>query len=165
MTVPLKLGWESKVSAIKPRIYLLGNEVWRVIDDNFHKIHKQSRLQYTTKPTSFSFSVFIIYKTDHQGKRKGRAVVNMQKLNKLVLPDSYFFPLQSEIIANVQGCTNLAVLNTALFFYQWRLYPDHCFIFIVITHRGQETFQVPIMGYINSVAYVQREIDNILRSV
>ena len=34
-----------------------------------------------------------------------------------------------------------------------------------MTHRGQEIFQVPIMGYINSVAYVQREIDNILRSV
>ncbi len=38
-------------------------------------------------------------------------------------------------------------------------------MFTVITHRSQETFQVPIMGYINSVAYVQREIDNILRSV
>lgn len=38
-------------------------------------------------------------------------------------------------------------------------------MFTVITHRGQETFQVPIMGYINSVAYVQREIDNILRGV
>ena len=35
----------------------------------------------------------------------------------------------------------------------------------VVTHRGQETFQVPIMGYINSVAYVQYEIDNILRNV
>lgn len=38
-------------------------------------------------------------------------------------------------------------------------------MFTVVTHRGQETFQVPIMGYINSVAYVQREINNILRSI
>ena len=38
-------------------------------------------------------------------------------------------------------------------------------MFTVITHRGQETFQVPIMRYINSVAYVQREIDNILHNV
>ena len=38
-------------------------------------------------------------------------------------------------------------------------------MFTVITHRGQETFQVPIMGYINLVAYVQREINNILCSV
>ena len=38
-------------------------------------------------------------------------------------------------------------------------------MFTVVTHCGQETFQVPIMGYINSVAYVQREIDKILREV
>ena len=38
-------------------------------------------------------------------------------------------------------------------------------MFTVITHRGQKTFQVPIMGYINLVAYVQREIDNILHNV
>ena len=83
----------------------------------------------------------------------------------MVFPDSYPLPLQSEIIANVQGCTNLAVFNTASFFYQWLLHPDHRFMFTVVTHRGQETFQVPIMGYINLVAYVQREIDNILRDV
>ncbi len=38
-------------------------------------------------------------------------------------------------------------------------------MFTVVTHRGQETFQVPIMRYINFVAYMQREIDSILRSV
>lgn len=38
-------------------------------------------------------------------------------------------------------------------------------MFTVVTHRGQETFQVPIMGYVNSIAYVQREIDNIFRHV
>lgn len=83
----------------------------------------------------------------------------------MVLPDSYPLPLQSEIIANVQGCTNLAVLAAASFFYQWLLHPDYRFMFTVVTHCGQKTFQVPIMGYINSVAYVQREIDNILREV
>ena len=38
-------------------------------------------------------------------------------------------------------------------------------MFTVVTDRGQETFQVPIMGYINLVAYVQREIDNILQEI
>ena len=83
----------------------------------------------------------------------------------MVLPDSYLLPLQSQIIANVQGCTNLAVLDATSFFYQWLLHPYHRFMFTVVTHHGQETFQVPIMGYINSVAYVQRENDNILRDV
>lgn len=92
-------------------------------------------------------------------------MVDIQKLNDMVLPDSYPLPLQSEIIANVQGCTNLAVLDAASFFNQWILHQDYRFMFTIVTHRGQKTFQVPIMGYINSVAYVQREIDNILREV
>lgn len=83
----------------------------------------------------------------------------------MVVPDTYPLPLQSDIIATVRGCTDLAVLDAASFFYQWRLHPDFRYMFTVVTHRSQETFQVPIMGYINSVAYVQREINNILRSV
>ncbi len=38
-------------------------------------------------------------------------------------------------------------------------------MFTVIIYHGQERFQVPIIGYINSVAYVQCEIDNIFRNV
>lgn len=38
-------------------------------------------------------------------------------------------------------------------------------MFTVIIHRGQKTFQVPIIGYIYSIAYIQREIDNILYKV
>ena len=122
-------------------------------------------MKFKSDPTPFSFSVFIIWKSDSEGKKKSRAVVDICKLNDLVLPNSYPLLLQSEIIANVQGCTNLAVLDAASFFYQWRLHADHRFMFTVVIHFGQKTFQVPIMGYINSVAYVQREIDNILREV
>ena len=128
-------------------------------------MHKQRCLKFTTNPTPFSFPVFVVWKSDSDGKKKGCAVVDIRKLNDLVLPDFYPLPLQSEIIANVQGCTNLAILDAASFFYQWRLHPDHRFMFTVVTHRGQKTFQVSIMGYINSVAYVQQEIDNILREV
>lgn len=38
-------------------------------------------------------------------------------------------------------------------------------MFTVVTHQGQETFQVLIMDYINLVAYVQYKINNILRNV
>lgn len=38
-------------------------------------------------------------------------------------------------------------------------------MFTIITYHGQETFQIPIIRYINSVVYVQCEIDNILCSV
>lgn len=89
MTVPLKLGWESKVSVIKPRVYLLGNETRHVVDNSFDVMHKQGRLTCITDLTPFSFPVFVIYKTDSQGKIKSRAVVHILKLNDLVLPNSY----------------------------------------------------------------------------
>ncbi len=40
MTVPLKPGWELKVSAIKPRIYPLGNKACRIVDDIIDEMHK-----------------------------------------------------------------------------------------------------------------------------
>lgn len=38
-------------------------------------------------------------------------------------------------------------------------------MFTFVTHRDQKTFQVPIISYINSVAYIQQKIDNIPKSV
>ena len=140
MKVPLKPGWETKVSAIKPRVYPLGNEARQLVHETFDEMHRLGRLKFTSGHTPFSFPVFVVWKLDAEGKKKGRAVVDIQKLNDMVLPDSYPLPLQSEIIANVQGCTNLAVLDAASFFYQWLLHPDHRFMFTVVTHRGQETF-------------------------
>lgn len=140
MKVHLKPGWESKVSAIKPRVYPLGNDSRRVVNETFDEMHRQGRLKFTTDLTPFNFPVFVVWKPDGDGKKKGRAVVDIRKLNEMVLSDSYPLPLQSEIIANVQGCTNLAVLDVASFFYQWLLHPDHQFMFTVVTHCGQETF-------------------------
>lgn len=161
MIVLLKPSWKLKVSFIKLHIYLLGNEVWQVIDNMFSKIHKQGCLEYTIDPTFFSFLVFIIYKTDSHNKRKSHAVIDIRKLNNLVLFNSYSLLLQSKIIAKIQRCINLAVCNAASFFYQWRLYFDYCFMFTVIIYCSQEIFQVPIIRYNNLVVYVQCKIDNI----
>ena len=118
MKVYLKPGWELKVSAIKSRVYSLGNDSCRVVDKTFDKMHCQGRLKFTINPIPFSFPVFVVWKPDSDGKKKGRAVVDIRKLKEMVLPDSYPLPLQSEIIANVQRCTNLAVFDIAFFFYQ-----------------------------------------------
>lgn len=44
-------------------------------------------------------------------------MVDIWKINDLVIPDAYSLPLQSEIIVNIQRYTNLAVLNEASIFY------------------------------------------------
>ena len=152
--VHLKPVWETKVSAIKPRVYPLGINSKQLVDETFDELQRFGCLKYTISHISFSFLVFVIWKTAANSEKKGRAVVDIRKLNDLVIPNAYPLPLQSEIIANVQGYTNLAIFNATSFFYQWLLHPDHHYMFTVVIYQGQETFQVPIMGYINSVAYV-----------
>jgi hypothetical protein len=44
--------------------------------------------------------------------------------------------------------------------HQWRIHPEDRNRLTVVSHRGQETFNVAIMGYMNSAAYVQRQLDN-----
>lgn len=80
-------------------------------------MHKQGHLKFIINPTLFSFPVFVIWKANAQDKKKSCAMVNIQKLNKLVLLDSYPLLLQSKIITNVQSCTNLAILDAISFFY------------------------------------------------
>ena len=118
MKVSLKPGWEVKVSAIKPRVYPLDNDAQWLVDDTFNKLHQQGHMKFTSDLTPFSFPVFVVWESDSEGKKKGRAAVDIRKLNDLVLPNFYPLPLQSKIVANVQDCTNLAVLDAASFFYQ-----------------------------------------------
>lgn len=98
------------------------------------------RLKYTTLYPSFNFPIFDVYKTNVKREKKKRAVVNICKLNDLVIPDAYPLPLQLDIIASVQRCTNIAVLDTITFFYEWLLHPYHWYIFMVVIYQGQETF-------------------------
>ena len=164
MKLPLRSDWESKVSG-KAKVYPLGIRDREVVDKTFDEMHRQERLQFTSQPTPFSYPVFVVWKTLPDGSRKGRAVVDIRGLNDLILPDAYPLPLQGDIIASMQGCTHISVLDASSFFYQWRLHPDYWHMVTVVTHRGQESFKVPVMGCSNSIAYVQRQIDKILRPV
>ena len=81
-------------------------------------------------------------------------MVNIRALNDLLVPDAHLLPLQSDIIATLQGCTHISVLDATSFFYQWHVHPDYEYLFTVVTHRGQETFKVPIIGCMNSIIYI-----------
>ena len=54
-------------------------------------------------------------------------------------------------------------MDCSAFFYQWRVKKEHRDRLTVSSHHGQETFNVAVMGFKNSPAYVQRMVDNILR--
>ena len=116
MTVPLRADWQSHLHTIKPRIYPLDNKAKALVDEIFDEFQRQSRLIYIQTHTPFSFPVFIVWKPG-PNKKKNQAVVDIRRLNVLVIPDTYPFPLQSDIIAIVEGCTHLAILDAASFFY------------------------------------------------
>lgn len=161
MTIPLKENWQSKVSS-KSKIYPLGRDDRAVVDSVFDKMQEQGRLVYRNGPTPFSFPEFVVWRTVN-GERKGRPVIDIRGLNDLTVPDAYPIPLQEEVISDLRDCTHISVLDANSFFYQWRVHTKDTYKLTVISHRGQETFLVPVMGYKNSVAYVQRQMDNILR--
>lgn len=60
MKVPLKPGWEMKVSAIKPRVYSLGNNACQLVDKMFDEIHHVDRLMFMFEYTPFDFLIFVI---------------------------------------------------------------------------------------------------------
>ena len=49
------------------------------------------------------------------------------------------------------------------FFYQWRVHSNNKHKLIVMNHRKQKSFNVVVIKYKNSFAYVQRQINRFLR--
>lgn len=165
MTVPLKSDWEDRLPAKGGRAYPQGKKSEKLIDETFDKLHEQGRMSWATKGTPFSYPVFVVWKPSAvPGEApKGRAVIDIRGLNQMTLPDVYPIPLQAEMISAVAGCNFITVVDCASFFYQWPVVPEDRHKLTVVSHRGQEHFNVAVMGYKNSVSYVQRQIDRILR--
>lgn len=116
--IHLKFGWESKVFAIKPRVYFLDINSKRFVNKIFDEMQHLGRLKYIVNHIFFSFLVFVVQKIATNRERKVWVMVDIWKLNDLVIFDAYSLLFQSEIINNIQRYINLGVLDAALFFYQ-----------------------------------------------
>jgi hypothetical protein len=71
--------------------------------------------------------------------------------------------LQSNILSKIQECSYISVINCITFFHQWRIIIFDKHKLIVVIHREIEQWNVNVMRYKNIDAYVQREMNNILR--
>ena len=162
MRIPLRSDWEDHAPS-KVKVYPLGLRDRQMVDETFDKLHEQERLAWTEGNTAFNYPCFVVWKTLADGKRVGRSVVNIRAFNKIARNDVHPVSLQSDVIASVKGCVYLSVLDALAFFYHWRVHPSDRHKLTVVTHRGQETFNVAVMGYKGSVVYVQRQINRILR--
>ena len=159
MPIPLKPGAQPKGA----RVYQLGPEDQKLIDETFDLLHKEGKMEWSKEPTPYGAPVFVIWQTLPSGERKRRVVTDIQELNKMALADMYPMPLQAYVIALVAGSKYITVVDAAAFFYQFRVAMQDRQKLTVILHRGQEYFNVAPMGYCRSAAYAQRRIDIILR--
>jgi len=162
MKIQLIDDWTTKYKPGQAKVYPVGAKDRAVIDETFDKLHAQNRLRWTSSAGPFSFPCFVVWKRTDAGL-KGRVVIDIRALNKIAVPDAYPLPTQAEILSQLSGCDYISTVDCASFFYQWKVAPQHQHYLTVSSHRGQETFNCVIMGYRNSVQYVQRNIDTILR--
>ena len=72
-------------------------------------------------------------------------------------------PSQADILADLRRATHISTVNCLAFFYQWKVKPDQKHRLTVFSHRGQEVFNVTVMGYKNLPAYTQQQINRILQ--
>ena len=79
--------------------------------------------------------------------------------------DAYPLPPQCDIISSVRGCRYISVVDAVSFFFQWPVKEEDREKFTVNSHRGQEQFQVALMGFCNSVQHVQRELEHLLQDL
>ena len=152
MKLSLKSNWEFKIKK-KVKIYSLEQRDRDAVDNIFDKLHTQDRLTWINQKTSFSFSIFVIWR-DSSSNKKARIVVDIRDLNAVFQLNAYSLSLQSDVIQIVQKCNFIFVINCASFFYQWRIHSKDRHKFTVVSHRGQETFNVAVMKYRNSSVYV-----------
>ena len=96
-------------------------------------------------------------------ERKRRVVVDIRGLNQITQTDAYPMPSQSDIIAAVAECSHISIVDAQRYFYQWAVREEDRYKQTVITHRGQEQFNVTVMKFKNSPAYVQRQTDLMLK--
>lgn len=166
MRVPLVDDWRERLKA-KARAYPASPRDINVISEIFDRLHQQRRMKWSLHPTPFTFPVFVVWKTvlqNNQHIQKGRAVIDIRALNEVTQKDLYPLPVLDALLSLLCGKKYISVFDGSGWFHQWRVHPHDIDKFTIISPRGQETMLVAPMGFKNSVAHVQRQIDHELRS-
>ncbi len=116
MRISLRFDWKSRVFE-KIKIYSLEAKDKKLVNQIFDDFQAKKRLKFTIESTSFSYSIFVIWKTVNDKKKK-RVIVDIRELNVIILSNAYSLFLQKNIIAAIKECQYLFVIDCAFFFYQ-----------------------------------------------
>jgi len=90
-------------------------------------------------------------------------VIDIRGLNAISVTDSYPLPLQENVITKLQECSHITVVDDSGQFHQFLVKQDHRDRFTIILHRGKKRSNVALMGFKDSVFYVQNKINKFLR--
>ena len=161
MRIFLKSDWKIKISE-KIKIYSLKTKNRELMNRTFDEFHEFDKMNWTNQSIFFSYSVFVIWKTMNE-KRKNKTIIDIKNLNAIIQFDAYSLSLQFDIIVFVKKCFYIFVIDCSTFFYQWRIHFSDRHKLTVVSHRDQKIFNVTIMNYKNSSAYVQRQINRLLK--
>ena len=163
MRISLKSDWEKRISD-KAKVYSLEVKDRKLMNKIFDELHRVDKMFWTNQFISFFYLCFCVWKTV-EDERKNRVVVDIRNLNAITQSNVYSLFLQIDIIVVVRDCKYIFVIDCSAFFYQWRVHLNDRHKLIVINHRDQKSFNVTMMKYKNSFAYVQRQIDRFFRKL
>ena len=90
-------------------------------------------------------------------------IVDIRDLNKIIITNSYFLPLQADVIDMLLSIKNINILDDVFFFLQFDIWPSNWHKQIVVSHRKLKYFKIVVIGYKGSLSYMQRIINKELR--
>ena len=137
--------------------YRVSKRDQEVIDDVFDRARTDGRLSVSDGTNPVGWPVFVVW-----NKGRGRPVVDLRGLNLNVLLDAYPLPVQEEIIEFLRDMEFISLFDLQKAFHQRMVAYKDRWKLAVVTHRGQEIWNVAPMGYCNSPGHMQRYMDKIL---
>ncbi len=166
MSITFKFDWADKIKSNK--IYSLRSKERVIVNEIFDNLHDKEKMKWFTNFISFEYSIFVIYKTvmkDDKFTRKDRAIIDIWKLNAIIVIDVYLMSAQTNITVAVAECLYIFVVNVLEYFYQWTVKFDDRHKLTIISHREQKQFNVCVMRYKNFSSYVQRQTNLMLKNL
>ena len=160
----MSIDFKSKTKSLKSiKIYFVDFKKRTIIDIIFDKMHVDDKIIWINQSTFFNFSMFVIWR-DTLNEFKSRIMIDIRDLNKVTIFDIYSMSLQSNIINAIADHSFIFIVNVVDWFHQFKIKRSNRHKFTIISHRDQKQSNVTLMNFKNSSSYVQRQIDQMLRS-
>ena len=165
MLISLKSNWAEKIKTYRIYFFDLQNRIF--VNEIFDKLHNENKMRWSKQSIFFEYPVFVIWKIvikNEKSIRKNRIVIDIRELNEIIQIDVYSMSIQANIITTVIDCTHIFIVDAQGYFYQWTVKKKNRYKQTIIFHRKQKKFNVTIMNFKNSSAYVQKPTTFILKN-